>query len=125
MTLAKPEPWKRVKGRRKRQERKAMSAARAEAVPRDGYCRLEGCGLGPCSGPSQFAHFEDSRRFLTRGMAPEQRHDAGGGLVLCQQHHDRYDGRARPRIEIEAKGPARARGLLRFRSEGTTYEEVA
>lgn len=101
-----------------------MQGTRAKVESRDGYCRLRLTDtMGPCGGESQWAHFGDYRRFKTRGQAPEDRHVTHGSLMLCDKHHDRYDGQARPRIDIEAVTVRECDGPLRFESAGAVYEE--
>lgn len=101
-----------------------MTAVRAKVVLRDGYCRLQGAGLGLCGGPSEWAHRAEYRRSQTRGQAPERRHTTGGTLMACRAHHARLDGRARPRITERALGPHGADGPLRWESGGQVYREA-
>jgi hypothetical protein len=101
LTLAKPEPRKRVKGRKQRHAAKVVKSVRAQCVERDGYCKagaairtqpwLESQRLGTCEGVSEWAHLGDKKRFKTRGQAPEIRHTTAGSLMLCTKHHDDYD----------------------------------
>ena len=95
-----------------------MTAVRARTVDRDGYCRLRNLGLGPCSGPSEWAHYQGSRRFETRGLPPEERHTTAGTLQLCRSHHARYDGRAEPCVELEHSTERRCDGPLRASADG-------
>ncbi len=64
--------------------------------------------------PSQWAHVRGTTRAETRGMKPEERHTTAGTLMLCEFHHDRYDGRKRPRIHIAAMTELGADGPLEF-----------
>lgn len=95
-----------------------MAATRALTVNRDGYCRLRNLGLGPCDGPSEWAHYGASRRFKTRGQAPEARHTTAGSLMLCRGHHARLDGRAEPRVALEHLTERRCDGPLRASADG-------
>ncbi len=108
----KPTPQRKVKARRGRVESKVAQAVRAQVAARDGDCRLHGIGFGDCGGESEWAHLGKFRRFATRGMPPERRHVTTGSLMLCTAHHDRYDGRQRPRIYIEALSSRGADGRL-------------
>jgi hypothetical protein len=115
----KPEPWKRVKARRKRQEARHAGEVRADVERRDGYCRLRGSDeFGPCGGASEWAHLGDKRRFKTRGMAPEDRHTTADSLMLCTRHHQdgpfAYD---RNRMTIEKMTTEGADGPLRFKDK--------
>ena len=92
--LAKPEPRKRVKARRKRQEATVATGVRAQCVERDGYCLLRARvfgGFGRCLGPSEWAHIGTHRRAHTRGQAAARRHTTAGSGMLCQRHHAAYD----------------------------------
>jgi len=108
-----PTPRRILKARRKRQAAKVVKSVRARCVARDGYCRIDAASggpkgdsaafdVGPCSGPSEWAHLSEQKRAKTRGQAPEVRHTTAGSLMACKTHHDRYDGRQRPRLGIEA-----------------------
>lgn len=95
--LPKPERRETRKRREERIEHALIAVVRAVCVERDGYCRLMGEDLhrvGPCSGPSEWAHMEGHRRFETRGMAPERRHATAWTLMLCRRHHGYYDAGA-------------------------------
>ncbi|MES2341685.1 MAG: hypothetical protein V4597_08405 [Pseudomonadota bacterium] len=117
---------KTVKGRQDRAEGRQKKAVRARCATRDGTCRavfgpaLHGDTLDQdtagheCQGPSEWAHLGDKRRGKTRGMAPEERHTTAGSLMLCRSLHRRYDGQARPRLEIEKLSDKGADGPLRF-----------
>lgn len=116
-------------------ETKAMRAAYEGASDRDGYCRLYVLDaaervrvwsmFGNCFGRSEFAHIGDTRRFKTRGMAPERRHCREGGIMLCAGHHRvgacAYDLN---RMSIEELTDRRADGPLRFWSGDSVYEET-
>lgn len=122
--IPKPEPWDKVKARRKRQEAKVVKDVRQQCVDRDGYCRIANKDMGPCSGPSEWAHLGEKKRFKTRGQAPEVRHTTAGSLMACKAHHDAYDkGTGDDRLVIEALGYIGADGLLRYRRHGIVYEE--
>lgn len=118
----KPEPRKRVKGRKDRAEAKVKKSVRAQCVDRDGYCRLNHYSVpfsfGMCKGASQWAHLGDKKRFKTRGQSPEQRHSTWGSLMLCDGHHDAYD-LAKMRIRILT--PFGADGPLEFTYDGVNY----
>lgn len=73
-----------------------IKSVREQCVDRDGYCRLAlstGSALSnlKCYGLSEWAHFDDKKRFKTRGMAPEIRHASSGSLMLCTTMHKLYD----------------------------------
>ena len=89
-----------LKGRKDRAEATRKRVIRARCVERDGYCRVSPSGtvvgdvieiIHVCSGPSQWAHLGEKKRFKTRGQAPEVRHTTAGSLMLCTKHHDDYD----------------------------------
>ena len=96
--LKKPEPRKRVKGRKDRAEAKRKIEVRADVEARDGYCRIandvvwpvDGPNLG-CRGRSEWAHFGEKKRARTRNQAPELRHTTAGSFKACMFHHDLYD----------------------------------
>jgi len=101
--IPKPEPLKTVRARKKRLEAKALQKARAECVSRDFYCRVSAATfLGPCSGPSEFAHLPSHRRSKTRGQAPEDRHDSRYAMMACKLHHVLLDTH---RYSLEAVHP--------------------
>ena len=120
--VPKPEPRARVKGRAKRKASAVVRDVRAACVARDGYCRVGACYslLGPCGGDSQWAHLKEKQRSKTRGQPAEVRHTTQGSLMLCSQHHDRYDGRAGPKLTITAVSPDGAEGAIRFEANGIT-----
>lgn len=91
LKFAKPEKRRTTKGRKDRAEVKVEQKVRAECVERDGDCRLKGVDGANCRGESEWAHLDDKKRARTRGMAPEERHTAGGSLMLCTFHHASYD----------------------------------
>lgn len=100
-TNPKPEPRKRVKGRKDRREAAIKKSVRAQCVERDGYCLIASQLLrslrdllGPCGGQSEWAHVGRQRRCFTRGQAPEVRHTTAGSGMLCERHHDAYDAHA-------------------------------
>ncbi len=120
-------PTARARAKRRRAEKPVADDVRARCVLRDGYCRARATSTKPygdvltvevfmhvCEGSSQWAHLRGSTRAETRGMKPEQRHTTRGTLMLCQWLHDRYDGRAHPRLNIEALTDRGADGPLRF-----------
>ena len=139
--LPKPEPRRRTKRRRERQERAVKQDVRAQCVERDGSCRLAGAVFcverqarlyertytpverHRCSGPSEWAHLGENRRAKTVGQDPAVRHTVHGSLMLCRGAHAAYDGRARPRIEIEEQSRSGADGALRFTWKGLVYVE--
>jgi len=113
LPYAKPEPRKRTKRRRDRVESVVKSDVRAECVERDNYCRFsEHPALGECDGPSEWAHLEERMRSRTRGMQPTERHTRLWSIMLCRRHHNEFDGRARPRVEIESMSIDGADGAL-------------
>lgn len=88
----KPASRKQVKAKATRAERQVIKSVRERCVERDGYCRLAGMTERlRCFGRSEWAHLNESRRFKTRGMAPEDRHTTEGSLMLCNAHHQAYD----------------------------------
>jgi hypothetical protein len=103
-----------------------MAKAYEAATVRDGYCRLAGvvC-FGPCSGPSQFAHFGEWRRAKTRGMDPSERHSKERGLKLCSRHHGLYDGQLGigRQLQILAMTAQLTDGPLAFEMDGRRWEE--
>ncbi len=121
LPLAKPEPHKRVKARKKRQEQKVIQEVRPQCVARDGYCRVYNKRMGECSGESQWAHYGPYKRARTRGKPPEERHTTAGSLMLCVGHHDDYD---EERMKIEALTDRECNGPLKFEKDGVTYLEV-
>lgn len=127
MLSACPKPRKRatVKRSRDRAEATIKREVRAACVERDGYCRLWArpwrggfdveVNTSWCGGDSQWAHMEGFRRFETRGKPPEERHCTHGSLMLCQRHHDAYDGRPTGKtLAITALSDRGADGPLKF-----------
>lgn len=134
--VAAPKPSKTIrqlKDRKGRAEAKVKKSVRVECVRRDGPCRfgmpsLEAITLDRragtmnfaapgCAGPSEWAHMHSRRRSQTRNQAPEIRHDTQHSLMLCQFHHDQYDGRLppMPRLRITSLTRKGADGPLKFR----------
>lgn len=122
LPFPKGEPRARTKRRAKRREQTVAARVRAAVMRRDAPCRVAGvAALGPCKGRTEWAHFEESRRFKTRGRPPEERHAVEGSLGLCRRHHHDYD---QGRLAIKALSAARCEGRLRYRAQdGTTYTE--
>lgn len=112
----KPGPTARYRAKRRRAEGPVAKVVRAACVERDGYCRywkdvFEACFVAvECAGPSEWAHLESRAR--TRNMEPERRHSTATSVMLCKLHHDRLDGRARPRIRVSAQTDRGADGPL-------------
>lgn len=106
-----------------------VSDVRGECVVRDGYCRIGRVSepaLGPCSGPSEWAHLGDKRRARTRGQEPEERHTTAGSLMACRAHHYAYDKGIEAdgtKLHIEERTPKGADGPLAFRRGTTTCYE--
>lgn len=99
---------------KRRREAPVIQRVREKCVERDGFCRLQELYLptfGRCAGVSEWAHLGESKRFKTRGMAPERRHTTGGSLMLCTKHHQMYDGHELLILEVTAE---RADGPLEF-----------
>lgn len=102
------------------QERKARAEAariqivRPQCVDRDGFCRLSTVQalFGSCIGVSEWAHLWDKKRCFTRGMSPEQRHDAMWTAQFCTRHHTDEE---RKRIRLDALTQRGADGQLRVR----------
>ena len=104
-STAQPKPIKgtakREKARAKRQEAAHAKSVRELCVERDGSCliasrlpRSLAVLLGPCAGPSEWAHVGAHRHCHTRGMEPEARHTTSGSGQLCRGHHVAYDAHA-------------------------------
>lgn len=107
-----------------------IAQVRRHDVERDGTCRVGRnllSGLGPCDGPSEWAHLNEHRRCHTRGLPPEQRHTIEGTAMLCKRHHMLYDGQilgARSeRLYIEPLTDQGAEGPLRFTQGAKTFSE--
>jgi len=125
MLSPQPKGRKRVTVQRanRRVAAKIVRQVRAACVERDGHCRLffgdhlhgdtqVGEGLDYCGVRSEWAHLGEKRRFKTRGMPPEERHTVQDSLMLCDLHHDLYDGRT---LNITALSDRGANGPLEFR----------
>lgn len=126
----KPEPIKRVKGRRKRAEAVVKKEVRRQVCTRDGYCRVNVADrvtvgtLGRHEGLSEWAHLEEKRRSKTRGMNPEERHTTQDTVMFCTRHHQMYDAR---QFSVEFFDRfTRADGLIRLVAPGggTIFEET-
>lgn len=130
LPLAKPEPRRKTKARKKRRERGVITDVRQHCVTRDGYCRLFSADaetkrtvvvlFGECAGPSEWAHFGDKKRAKTRGMEPEDRHTPEGSLMLCRKHHDDYDDGI---MAIDALTDRGCQGRLVFRRDDEFVEQ--
>ncbi len=113
---------KAVKAKKDRHAGKVVQSVRAQCDERDGPCRIgrprPGDQVvgdpGACRGESQWMHLGEKTRAKTRKQAPEVRHTTQGSMMGCTAHHDRYDGRARPRLGIEQLTAKGADGPLRF-----------
>jgi hypothetical protein len=110
------------KRRRDRLEAAVIEEVRAQCVARDGFCRWTGAGLGACAGPSEWAHFNEKKRFKTRGMDPRERHTTAGSLMMCRRHHRLYDA---GRMQVEPLTERGADGRLRAECGEARYEEAA
>ncbi len=118
--ISKPESRKKQKAREKREERKVITHVREQCVDRDGFCRAQGIGMGPCIGCSEWCHFGDHKRFKTRGQEPERRHNTQGSLMMCSGHHYEYD---KGRLEINALTERGCDGPLEFQRGDERYAE--
>lgn len=89
----KPEPRKRVQGRKRRAEDKVLAQVRREVFARDGGCRAYGEGtplkVGRCAGRLELAHL--FRRSASRGLPDAVRHNAREAVCLCSLHHGREE----------------------------------
>lgn len=86
----------RCRARKARTDAAYAAGIRELVAARDGFCRHGydvrlGDRFARCSGPSEWAHFGEHKRFKTRGMAPEDRHTTAGSLMLCRSCHMAYD----------------------------------
>lgn len=88
----------KAKAADKRRAATVAKYVRAACVERDGHCliatRVPGfiaVLLGPCAGPSEWAHVGEHRRCHTRGQAPERRHTTAGSGMMCAVHHRALD----------------------------------
>lgn len=120
----KPGPTAKRIAKRRRAESPVAKQVRALCVERDGSCRywkdvFESAFVAvECDGPSEWAHLENMRRSKTRNMKPELRHTTAGTAMLCRKHHDRLDGRARPRLRLTMLTNRGADGPLSWRTQG-------
>ena len=133
--VAAPKPAKTIKqlkARKDRAEAKVKRSVRQDCARRDGPCRfgmpsLEAITLDRragamnfaqpgCAGDSEWAHMHSRRRSQTRNQAPEVRHDTRHSFMVCQLHHDHYDGRRLPRLFVTALTRKGADGPLKFRT---------
>lgn len=114
VAVPKPEPLKRVRGRKTRAESKVKKSVRAQVFERDGMCRANGLAqFYPCStGAHEWAHLGESKRFRTRGMVPEKRHTTKASCRLCPAHHAQYDRRAAPHLDLVPLTEAGADGPM-------------
>lgn len=113
---------KQEKIREARRERQAIQTVRPKVVGRDGYCRLQGVQtMGPCLGPSEWAHLPSHRRSKTRGQAPEARHTTAGSLMLCAGHHDALDEH---RMWVKETTERGADGPLLWSRDDVVYKEL-
>ncbi len=117
----KPGPTAKYRASRKRKDDAYALKIRAKVDDRDGYCRLwndmflrDPYHRGDCDGPSEWAHLGEKTRAKTRGMVPKERHTTADSVKLCKVHHDRLDGRRRPRLTIRALTDKGADGPLEF-----------
>ena len=114
----KPESRSKQKDRDRRAETARIQAVRAECERRDGFCRLSHGGYGPCTGKSEWAHLGDKTRAKTRGMAPEDRHDAAWTAMLCTGHHAAYD---RHELDLRYLTARKANGPLLWLRRGVSH----
>ena len=119
--IPKPEPCRRVKGRKARAAGRVVQSVRQQCVERDGHCRLSRWPsndrlfnnlTNTCVGRSEWAHLGEKRRFKTRGQAPEVRHSTAGSLMLCTKHHQDYD---QGRLAIEGNDANAPLSFIRTR----------
>lgn len=87
----KPEPRAKTQARARRHADAIARACRNTVAKRDGRCRLS--TIHECRGHATWAHFAGHRRFQTRGMPPEERHQPMWSLMLCADAHRAYDAR--------------------------------
>lgn len=87
----KPEPLKRTRARRTRQDDTYAATVRAKVIDRDHGCRVFWESTprlaGYCAGPLQVAHLRGKRRSATMKQAPALRHSTAWECQLCQHHH--------------------------------------
>lgn len=127
----KPGPTARARRAKAAKDRRLASAVRVEVDKRDGYCRIanwednpddwhcgrltgDGFPADGCDGKSEWAHWDERKRFKTRGLPPEERHNTQGTLMLCTKHHDQYDGRRFPKLAITCLTDLGCDGPLRL-----------
>lgn len=124
-------PRRRIKVERNRHEGSIIKAARAEAVERDGDCRLYVSDaalraeliekFGAHSGPPEFSHYNRThRRSKTVGQPPEERHQSKHALILCAGHADEYDEN---RMDIEETTADGCDGPLTFTRGPVSWTE--
>lgn len=112
----------KARAKRTRAEGPVKKAVRQACVERDAYCRFWldrftsafHDDVTDCEGPSEWCHLKG--RAHTRNMAPELRHNTMTSLMLCTRHHDRLDGRARPRLKVKPLTGLGADGPLTWRT---------
>ena len=111
-----PKPARRISAAtKKRRERKVIERIRAEVAERDGFCRIwkdTNYQFGPCEGVSEWAHFDELRRFKTRGKPADERHTTAGSFMGCTRHHGMYD---QHRLDILPLSDNGADGELAYR----------
>lgn len=115
---------KRRKARRRRAEDVVKRDVRAQLVERDGHCRLQRAGFGPCFGASEWHHVR--KRSATVNMSPEERHNRREGFMVCSQHHmllERPLGQGR--IMHGYLTDDGADGPMWFERDGHRCEEIA
>ncbi len=124
--MAKRLPERIRKRRRQRKDLDVEMKVRGDVMTRDGVCRLAFVvgefrfRIGRCEGVSEFAHLGEFRRFKTRGMLPEERHNTPGTMSLCTKHHRLYDAHT---MNIEALTEDGADGAMRFTVGDVVFEE--
>jgi 5-methylcytosine-specific restriction endonuclease McrA len=106
--LAKPEPLRRVKARKKRQAIKARATCRLDVLQRDGWCCVR-CGV-PVNGGHPEWH---PRRAHINEIVPRSKGgsptDPDNCELLCQSCH-MPNGRHAPTAERQAILEGRAKG---------------
>ena len=121
-----PQPKPRLRATEKRANRrveaKIKRQVRAACVERDHYCRLGSrfwrddfmvnTWTSDCDGESEWAHFDQYRRFKTRGKPAAERHTVQGSMMLCRKHHTDYDS---GELAITALSERGADGPLEFK----------
>jgi len=125
----KPGPTAKYRAKRKRAEAPVAKFVRAQCVDRDGDCRVCDWENNPDDyhaddlefvddltfpNPSEWAHLGEKTRAKTRGMKPEARHTTEDSVIFCKVHHDRYDGRQKPRMFVKSLTALGANGPLEF-----------